>query len=204
MKKALLVLALSVAVGAKPDPYLIVPGKGFGPFGPSMTLAELEKKMEPGDYLEGESLGHPSAEIYAMDPFVRITLLLNHQRQIRSMFVSGYMGKWHTAEGIRLGTTLVTLERLNGRAFRFHSLSEKPDACQVFDWQGGRLARALPKVRITFASAMHSEGYGGLSATERRQVERGGAVLTSSDPVVRRLNPIVEFIELLFRDGREL
>ena len=200
MKKALLVLALSVTVGAKPDPYLIVPGKGFGQFGPSMTLAQMDKKMESGDYLEGEDLGRPSAEIYAMDPFVRITLLLNHRRQIRSMFVHGYMGKWHTAEGIRLGTTLATLERLNGRAFRFHSLSEKPDACQIFDWQGGRLARSLPKVRITFASAMHSEGYSGLSAAERRTVETRGAILTSSAPVVRRLNPIVESIELIFKD----
>ena len=200
MKKALFLLALSAAVGAKPDPYLIVPGKGFGPFGPSMTVAQMEKKMESGDYLEGENLGRPSAEIYAMDPFVRITLLLNHQRQIRSMFVHGYMGKWHTAEGIRLGTTLATLERLNGRAFRFRSLSERPDACQIFDWQSGRLSRSLPKVRITFASAMHSEGYSALSAAERRKVEKAGTILTSSDPVVRRLNPIVETIELIFRD----
>lgn len=200
MKRAWLILALSAALGAKPDPYLIVPGKGFGPFGPLMSLTQMEKKMEPGDYLEGENQGRPSAEIYAMDPFVRITLLLNHQREIRSMLVHGYMGKWHTAEGIRLGTPLARLERLNGRPFRFRSLSEQSEAGQVLDWQGGRLARSLPRVRITFASAMHSEGYSGLSEAEHRQVEKARAILTSSDPVVRRLNPIVESIELIFRD----
>ncbi|MCW5871457.1 MAG: hypothetical protein KIS61_29650, partial [Candidatus Eremiobacteraeota bacterium] len=183
---------------AKPDPYLIVPGRGFGAYGPSLTLAQMEKKMVPGDYLEGESLGRPSAEIFAMDPFLRITMVVNHRRQIRSMFVHGYMGKWHTAEGIRLGTSLARLEQINGRPFRFHALSNRLESGRIIDWQGGNLARRFAKVRLTFASAMHSEGYSALTDQEKIRVEKAGLILRSNEPPTRKLNPIVETIELAF------
>ena len=198
MKTILLCLLLSACALAKPDPYVIVPGKGFGAYGPAMTLAQMEKKMTPGDYLEGESLGRPTAEIFAMDPFVRITMFLNHRRQVRSMFVHGYMGKWHTAEGIRLGTTLSELERINGRPFRFHAMSMKPEAGRIADWQGGRLASRFRKVRITFASAAHSEGYSELTDQEKIRAEKAGLVFRSNEPLARKLNPIVETIELAF------
>jgi hypothetical protein len=198
MKKLLFWALLSACALAKPDPYLIVPGKGFGVYGPAMSLAQMEKKMVPGDYLEGESLGRPTAEIFAMDPFVRITMFLNHRRQVRSMFVHGYMGKWHTAEGVRLGTSLAELERLNGRPFRFHAMSMKPEAGRVVDWQGGRLASRFAKVRLTFASAAHSEGYSRLNDQDKIRVEKPGLIFRSSEPLARKLNPIVETIELAF------
>lgn len=197
--KQLLFWALLVSVAlAKGDPYLIVPGKGFGPYGPSMTLAQMEKQMVPGDYLEGESLGRPTAEIFAMDPFVRITMFLNHRRQVRSMFVHGYTGKWHTSEGIRLGTTLAQLEQINGRPFRFHAMSDRPESGRIADWQGGRLASRFGKVRLTFASAMHSEGYSALSDKEKIRVEKAGVIFRSNETLARKLNPIVETIELAF------
>lgn len=198
MKKLLLWALLSAVALAKGDPYLIVPGKGFGPYGPSMTLAQMEKKMVPGDYLEGESLGRPTVEIFAMDPFVRITMFINHRRQVRSMFVHGYMGKWHTAEGIHLGTTLAQLEQINGRPFRFHAMSDRPESGRILDWQGGRLASRFGKVRLTFASAMHSEGYSALSDKEKLRVEKAGVIFRSNEPLARKLNPIVETIELAF------
>lgn len=198
MKKWIFALLLSACAGAKGDPYIIVPGKGFGGYGPAMSLAQMEKKMLPGDYLEGESLGRPTAEIFAMDPFVRITMFLNHRRQVRSMFVHGYMGKWHTAEGIRLGTTLTRLEQINGRPFRFHAMSNRPESGRIIDWQGGLLAGRFGKVRLTFASAMHSEGYSGLSDPEKIRVEKAGVIFRSNEALARKLNPIVETIELAF------
>ncbi len=198
MKKLFFALLLGACAQARPDPYLIVPGKGFGVYGPSMTLAQMEKKMVPGDYLEGESLGRPTVEIFAMDPFVRITMFINHRRQVRSMFVHGYMGKWHTAEGIRLGTTLTRLEQINGRPFRFHAMSDRPESGRILDWQGGQLASRFGKVRITFASAMHSEGYSSLTDKEKIRVEKAGVIFHSNEPLARKLNPIVETIELAF------
>ncbi|MFN8610587.1 MAG: hypothetical protein U0931_23810 [Vulcanimicrobiota bacterium] len=198
MKRLLLSLLLSASALAQPDPYLIVPGKGFGRFGPSMTLEQMEKKMEPGNYLEGENLGRPTVEIFAMDPFLRIVMFVNHRRQLRSMLVHGYMGKWHTAEGIRLGTTLRSLESINGRAFRFHAMSGRPEGGRIIDWRGGRLAGRFARVRLTFASAMHSEGYSELSYQEKVRVEKAGVVFRSDERLARKLNPIVETIELAF------
>lgn len=198
MKKFLVLILLTACAWGRPDPYLIVPGKGFGSYGPALTLEQMEKKMEPGNYLEGESQGRPTVEIFAMDPFLRIVMTVNHRRQLRSMWVHGYMGKWHTAEGIRLGTTLHTLESLNGRPFRFHAMSDRPESGRVIDWRGGRLATRFTKVRLTFASAMHSEGYSQLSDREKIRVEKAGVIFRSDEPLARKLNPIVETIELAF------
>lgn len=198
MKRFFFAMLLTAVALAKPDPYLIVPGKGFGIYGPKLTLEQMEKKMEPGNYLEGESLGRPTVEIFAMDPFVRIVMFVNHRRQVRSMFVHGYMGKWHTAEGIRLGTTMRSLESINGRPFRFHAMSDRPECGRIIDWGGGRLAGHFAKVRLTFASAMHSEGYSDLNDKEKIRVEKAGVIFRSNEPLARKLNPIVETIELAF------
>jgi hypothetical protein len=198
VKRFLLAMLLTGLALARPDPYLIVPGKGFGIYGPSMSLEQMEKKMEPGNYLEGESLGRPTVEIFAMDPFVRIVMFVNHRRQVRSMLVHGYTGKWHTAEGIRLGTTLRALESINGRPFRFHAMCDRPESGRIIDWGGGRLAGKFAKVRLTFASAMHSEGYSDLDEKEKIRVEKAGLIFRSDEPLARKLNPIVETIELAF------
>ncbi|MBS2040896.1 hypothetical protein JST97_38270 [bacterium] len=198
MKRLIAALLLTASAWSRPDPYLIVPGKGFGSYGPAMSLAQMEKKMDPGNYLEGESQGRPTVEIFAMDPFLRIIMSVNHRRQLRSMWVHGYMGKWHTAEGVRLGTTMRSLEKINGGPFRFHAMSDRPEAGRIIDWRGGRLAGPYRKVRLTFASAMHSEGYSDLTDQEKIRAEKAGVIFRSDEPLARKLNPIVETIELAF------
>ncbi|MBS2040926.1 hypothetical protein JST97_38425 [bacterium] len=194
MKRFLVLFALAVAGSAAPDRYRILPGRGFGPFTSKMSPTQLEKLVRPEEFGTNET----GVTLYFMDPPKRISVTLDKQKHIRSMEVHGYEGVWHTAEGIGLGTSLTTLEKLNGRPFRFRSLGMSEDAGSIEDWNGGRLARLLPHTRLTFASAMHSKGYGALNEAEHQQVEADGKMLTSSDPLAHKLNPIVETIRLDF------
>ena len=194
MKKLLILLALGLTSTAAPDKYRIVPGQGFGPFTRSKTLAQLEKLVAPEEFATNES----GVTLYFLDPPKRVAVTLDKQNRVRSMEIHGHQGVWHTAEGIRLGTSLSTLEKLNGRPFRFRSLGMTEDAGRITDWQGGKLATVLANTQLTFASAMHSKGYNRLNEAEHQQAEADGKVVNSSDPLARKLNPIIETITLTF------
>ncbi|MGV8124525.1 MAG: hypothetical protein AB2L14_32660 [Candidatus Xenobiia bacterium LiM19] len=196
MKRFVLFLLLLLAgvVYAAPDSYVIVPGQGFGQFRASLGLAGLEKLIKPEEFGEGECDGQPSADIFMMTPEKRITVLLDSKKKVRAMVVHGDKSVWHTKEGITLGTSLATLAKLNEKAFHFRSF-EGDHQGEVVDWGQGKLARSLPRVKITFASPMHANVYAGLNDAEKLEIE-APRVYSSSDSVAIRLNPVVETIEL--------
>lgn len=192
----LLLLLLAGVVYAAPDSYLIVSGQGFGQFKASLGIAGLEKLIKPEEFGEGESNGHPSADIFMMTPEKRITVILDSKKKVRAMVIHGDKSVWHTKEGITLGTSLATLEKLNGKAFHFRSFEGEHQG-EIVDWGQGKLAAALFRVKVTFASPMHAKGYAGLNEAEKLEIEKP-RVYSSSDSVACRLNPVVETIELGF------
>jgi hypothetical protein len=192
----LLFLTLAAASFAASDPYIINPGQGFGQFRASLGIAGLEKLVKPEEYGEGESDGLPSAELYMMMPEKRVAVLMDSKKKVTVMAIHGLKSVWHTKEGITLGTPLSTLEKLNGQAFHFRSF-EGEHSGEVVDWGQGALAKSLPKVAVIFASPMHAGGYAKLSESEKLEIEKPH-IYASSDPVARKLNPVIETIELRF------
>jgi hypothetical protein len=206
MKKLLICWSLLTGLSlAAPDPYLIVPGQGFGRFHHDMSLSQLQKGLQQGEWGEGsDGQGQATASIYMMDSDKRVELQLDAHQHIRSMTIHGYTGAgtkavWHTRDGIALGTTLTTLERLNGVPFTFRSLAPDENSGEILDWHGGKLARALSGVRLSFASAMHSKGTTqGLTDADFARIEKPGAQLKSSDPALHKLDPVIDTITLRF------
>lgn len=194
LRNLLLALTLLHLALAGPDPFLIVPGQGFGGFTRKLDRAHCEKQLPAGQYMEDDQGG---VSLYAMEPSKRITVRFSPQG-VQSMTIHGLEGVWHTSEGIGLGTTLKKLEKLNGRPFRFRSLGSTSDAGRVLDWQGGKLQKRLPGVQLTFASAMHAKGYSGLGDAEHQWVEAEGKTYLSSHPVAQKLDPVVETLGLVF------
>ena len=179
-------------VGAAPDPYSILPGQGFGKFKAALGLAALEKLTPPGVFGSGEG----SAQINMTEPTVRVDVVIDAKGKIKAMAIHGPESKWHTREGITLGTNLQTLEKLNGKAFRFRSF-EGERGGEILDWGQGKLSRTLRGVRVTFGSPMQAKGYNTLSGAEKEQIEKPRSY-SSSDSLAHRLNPTVETISLEF------
>jgi hypothetical protein len=114
--------------------------------------------------------------------------------------VSGTSGRWVLAPGIRLGTTLAELERLNGRPFALGGFDAGDNAI-VTSWRGGRLdslfaGPARPSLTLSFPDPDSA----GVTAEERNRVTGSDSAVASDDPVVRRLAPRVVEIVLAFQD----
>jgi hypothetical protein len=192
----LFLLLIAGVAQAAADPMVIIPGQGFGHFLAALGIGAIEKMVKPGEFGEGESDSGPSAEMYMLDPKKRVTVQMDSKKKIKAMAIHGLESVWHTREGITLGTSLATLEKLNGRAFHFRAF-EGEHGGEIVDWGGGKLAASLPRVTITFASPMHARGYGTMSEKDKLELERPH-IFSSADPAARALNPVVETIELSF------
>lgn len=192
--KWMLMVGLSLGASAAPGELRILPGVGFGRFTSKLSPSQMQKMVRPEEF----GINDSGLCLYFMQPQKRITVVLDSKQKVVSMDIHGYEGVWHTAEGIGLGTSLRTLEKLNGRPFHFRSFGSGDDSGDILDWGGGKLARVLTHTRLTFATPMHSQGYGSLNEAEHLAVEADGKLMNSSDPVARKLNPIVETITISF------
>jgi hypothetical protein len=114
--------------------------------------------------------------------------------------VSGTSSRWVLAPAIRLGTTLVELERLNGRPFALGGFDAGDNAI-VTSWRGGRLDSLFAgPVQPSLTLAFPDPDSADVRAEERNRVTGSDSAVASSDPTVRRLNPRVVEIVLAFRD----
>ncbi len=96
--------------------------------------------------------------------------------------------RWHTAAGLRIGTTLADLERINGGPFLLSGFSWDFGG-RVLDAQGGQLPRSLLIVLAPTRS---------LPPAESDEVS-GKRRLSSRHPVLRRLGVVVAGLAATFR-----
>lgn len=187
----------TMAAQAAPDPLLITPGRGIGPFRAGMTRSELQQLLKPEQLGEGEDGGGAAVSAYFLDADKRVSLRLSPQGKVAAMVLHGERSQWHTADGITLGTPLSALVKRNGKPIRLRGFDAGPHSGELRDWGGGGLAKELAKVKLIFASPARAPGYGRLSAAQKVEIEKPRDFL-SSDLEMRTLDPIVETIELTF------
>ena len=139
--------------GYKLDPF-IIPGERVGPITANLTEASFIKKFGKGNIFnmqimgaEGDLLGG-GAQLFNGEKEINITwgndLKINVTRvHIRSSF-------WRTRENIKIGTSLVELEKLNKKPFKIHGFCWDYSG-SVADWGGGRLQKLWSgKINIVF------------------------------------------------------
>ena len=91
--------------------------------------------------------------------------------------------RWHTPEGITIGTTLAELVRLNGRGFRPHGLAWDYSGT-VNSWNEGALSRYGKHLIVRLGPMVNLDT---LSRDEARTVE-GSGVIVSSVPALAKLD----------------
>jgi hypothetical protein len=138
-----------------------------------------EGEMNPGTVLFAKE-AELRVEIYWKDKEAKQNPDWMNIRQERS--------NWRSPEGVTMGTDLVTLERLNGRAFRLLGFGYDSEGA-VTSWKGGKLEDANGPgciLRIWLMPKADEEN----PAAEKLEREVTGMREFSSDhPAMRGLNP---------------
>lgn len=176
---------------------LIEPGVRVGPVNRDASLDALRKSLGARNVSAGRVLSEdgsrvPGVVLYPGDPLRRIeiawsdTVARRHPAWAR---MRGRANAWRTPAGVRVGTTLRELEKLNGRALTIWGFGGARPG-RVRSWNDGALEDELRPARVSFGLPRR--------ATAREIAAVSGAVLPSGDPTLRRLNPKVSEILIRF------
>ena len=174
--------------------FLIVPEQRFGPITIDSSEATLKEqfgaeqvrreKMYVGDGQEWNGIA-----VYPDQPDKRVEVFWFEEdpKRVQMIQIHGEASQWKTAQGVSLGTTLVELEKLNGKPFELLGLGWDFGG-GVTDWKGGALQGLTMRVDSTTVE---------LTEAESSQV-LGDQTVKSDNPAMRKANPSVSKITVNF------
>ena len=169
----------------------IVPGERVGAIRKGSTWNSLVNVYKPANIRRaqihtGEGEMEAGARLFAGKPDLVEIVFMHDKRTVGSAKVTTQGGAWKTPQGIRVGTTLEELEKLNGGPFPFSGFG--------WDGAGGAGGENLPKGLAIVLAPTKSEG---LTAEERDQIT-GDITVKSDNPVARKVAPVVASLEVTF------
>lgn len=211
LRTTLLIAALTIAgCAAQTNDWLIVPSKRAGPITASTTRADLVRLFGAANVTEGETnIGDsgplPCTRVFAKRPDSSLTIIWGENQRNKKIGAIEFCWettnstcRWHIADGVGFGTTLKTLEKMNGRPFKIRGFGWDFGG-QISSWEGGRLeAWQTPCGNVGLslnptAAAMESTAYGSVM---------GDAEFLSSKPELQKLDPAISRIEFSFGEQR--
>lgn len=167
-----------------------------GPFGRDASHAKLAAKYGAAnvttdlDFQPGENVD--VTILFPNDPARRLKIEWKDRkarRNPRLIRIEDEHSTWSVA-GVAIGTSLVDLERLNGRPFKLIYF-EGDYGGDIFDWRGGRFDAPLPGGCLFGASVGIADKLSeGVGAAMNAEIIENGALL-SSGPGLRAAKPEV-------------
>jgi hypothetical protein len=186
---------------------LIVPGLRVGPISRTSTELSLLRSMGKVAAKDavgiGEGVCRPGLVIYKDDPTRRLALVWNKEAPAHPAFVwicyePEARCRWHTANGIGFGTTLKELELRNGKPFGMTGFGWDYGG-NIISFEGGKLDRELKGLRLTLGPRIDKGGeYSPKITQEEALTLQGDKLISSSEPVMQKLNPYVMYMLLDF------
>ena len=190
---------------------LIVPGLRVGPVTRTSTeaalLRTLGKAAVKEDVEVGEGMTEPGLVIYKSDPTRTLAVVWGDDKPAHpaSVFIcydsAAARCRWHTASGIGTGTTLRDLERRNGKPFEMVVWGSDVGG-NVTSFDGGKLEQELKSYGVLALNlAPHTDPQGEYIpklTSEEAEAVLGEKIVSSSHPVLQKLNPYVASMSLEF------
>jgi hypothetical protein len=203
-----LLLFASALMGRSND-WFMVPGSRVGPITSATNHADLIDLFGAANVVDEDvsisDVGpEPGTVVFKNRPYDSLVIVWSPEHKISTIVFCAFQSAepkschWHTGEGITFGTTLKTIERLNGGAFDLAGFGWDYGGT-VLDWKGGRLAplRATSCGQVVVRFEAHPQ-----NPSQKRLYEQfaGDRPFLSSLPGMKALNPRVESLEFSFAD----
>lgn len=123
--------------------FLIRPGEGFGDFTGELAKADLMRLLGKNRIMErpfylGEGESAPGLVLYPDSP-EEVEVLLDEDNLPIMYRIQEEGSEWATAEGLKVGSSLADLEKINGKPFKFTGFDWDYGGT-VTNWNGGNFA----------------------------------------------------------------
>ena len=202
---AILILTASVQIQAQD--FQIVPGRSVGQITQNTSEEQLIKifgaqNVKRANVHVGEGEMQPGTVLFPSDSRKKLSILWRDATRQRpeKITISGKNTFWKTDRGITIGTTLSTIEELNGRAFTLTGFGWDYSGT-VLHSNGGLIAELGNESgeEITGRTLLlRLEPDSALQKTPEYKALLGDGKFLSDNPAMRKLNPrvyeiIVEF-----------
>ncbi|HEY9745662.1 MAG TPA: hypothetical protein V6C99_05545 [Oculatellaceae cyanobacterium] len=183
------------------DFWVIDPGVRVGPITPKSTLADLEKAFGEANVKSAQIAGaegdtYPGVVVYPLAPDQQLEIIWKSEQQKTpgTIIIRGENSKWHTRNGVSLGTSLKTLETLNGGPFIMTG----------FDWDyGGTVLSWGDEGRLNSIFQKQGSLVLRLEPSERapqkaREAVLGDGSFSSANPNMQAVRPVVREMVVIF------
>jgi hypothetical protein len=208
--KIIVVLLIAAFARAEQNDWLIVPGQRVGPITRTTTRADLDRifgksNVTDKDVDTGEG-PEPATVVDERTPADSLVIVWKDKQMSHVMicYPDGTAGcKWHTAEGITLGTDVEKLQTLNGRPFQFEPWGSDLGG-GIGSWDGGKLETAFGEgLQRTFSVVLNYPQLPDSQTPEQRKwLDKVSAPavrsLSSQDEAVRHMHPTVDRLVFKF------
>lgn len=143
----LLALSSPFALAERAAPTRVI--KCEGPFGRNAGHADLVKAFGSNNVIyqdmegvEGEKF--KASVLYPGDPKTKLEIIWSDEKARRGPTIrANGRSAWATANGIRIGTALADIEKMNGKPFKLSGFGWDLGG-RVLDWQDGALGKPQP------------------------------------------------------------
>ncbi len=197
---------------AETNDWLVIPGQRVGPITPRTTHADLvrmfgAKNVQDDEIAITDGDRELGTKVFADQPTSYLAILWKDDtpdssiRRIIFCDASEPLSscKWHTADGITLGTPLKTIEKANGRKFKLNGFDWGYGGL-ITSWEGGRLERFAGACgAVTLRLDPRPEAPSDQRSELLERVEED-AEFWSSDPAMQALDPTVDHMSISFQN----
>lgn len=185
--------------------FQIVPGAKVGAITARTSEADLRriygsKNVRSGEVGLGEGETVPGTILFPNDPRRRLEIAWKNAKTKKSPdFVqfSGEKSFWQIAPGIGLGTSLKTLERINGRGFTLLGFQWDYSGT-VVSWNGGKLARRFGKDNEFVTLRLSPRTYENKALAKDLDAVVGDGEFSSKNKSMQKINPEIYFVIVKF------
>ncbi|OIN59669.1 hypothetical protein [Arsenicibacter rosenii] len=195
-----------------PDNFVIIPGEQVGNIRGTSTQAELIERLGKENVTADDTIYVAEGEtaigttLFKGTPDEVQILWLYQKKAAKPDAVilrpasdkpgtGGMQTQWVTDNGLKIGSTLKEVEKLNGKPFKLYGFGWDYGG-SASSWEGGKLEGKGGKTYLSIVF-----GYGDLSAEQEKIVDKvsGDGEFMSSDPGMQQLNPVVQTMTVRFK-----
>ncbi len=201
-----IVFLVAVANSFAQVSFQITPGVKAGAITARTSEADLRRiygsrnvRSEAVGVGEGETV--PGAVIYPNDPNRRLEIAWKNAKLKKNpeyVQFSGEKSLWKITNGITLGTSLKTIERINGGRFTLLGF-EWDYSGTVVSWNGGKLSRIFGKQSELVTLRLNPQNYDDKALQKDLEAVVGDGEFSSKNQSMQRINPQVYFVVVKLR-----